>query len=65
MTRCVIWFRDGVGREFSVRIYWVAPAAYGGGGSPTFRKPFYYRCVRFLTGLSRLFQYSLPTILSP
>jgi len=34
MTSSVISFHDGVGRAYHVRLYRVAPNAYGGGGSP-------------------------------
>jgi hypothetical protein len=36
MTTSVYSFRDGVGRFYHVRLYRVAPAAFGGGGSPPF-----------------------------
>ena len=34
MTTRVYAFLDGVGRIFNIRLYRVAPAAFGGGGSP-------------------------------
>jgi hypothetical protein len=34
MTTSVYSFRDGVGRLFHVRLYRMAPAAYGNGGYP-------------------------------
>jgi hypothetical protein len=37
MTTGVYSFRDGNGRVYCVRIYWVAPNAKGAGGSPTLK----------------------------
>lgn len=37
MTICVIAFLDGVGRHHTVRLFWMAPNAYGEGGYPLLR----------------------------